>query len=271
MDDPTGRALRDFKSTPQKPIVRLRFPAIAEADDALGRAAGEALWPERYPIEELRAIEERMGEYSWSALYQQNPVPAEGGIFKLSWFSPLHDHCPDIIHAVRYWDLAMSEKTSADFTVGVKLGQAVDGHYYVIDVARQRVDWGNLTDFIATVMLQDGATCLQGIEEKGYMSRAIQDLNADPRLHGYSIFGYPVDKDKVTRALPYAAKCGAGLVHVLNHHFAQAYIEELCSFPYGTHDDQVDASSGAWAMIGDAGTMAYGAVTLATYNTFQGA
>ena len=89
------------------------------------------------------------------------------------------------------------------------------------------------------------------------MSRAIGDLNQDPRLRGYAIFGYPVDKDKFTRALPFAAKCAAGLVHVLNRSWTQGYLEELCLFT-GTgddmHDDQVDASSGAWAMtaLGDA-------------------
>lgn len=251
-DDPIGRAIKELKPVYGDKMVRLRFPAIAEKDDALGRQEGEPLWPERYPLDVLRRIEATMGAYSWSALYQQNPVPAEGGIFKRAWFTPLLDNKPEIQYAVRYWDLAMSEKTSADYTVGVKIGQGTDGHYYVLDVTRKRIDWGDLTPWMAEIMLADGPDVTQGIEEKGYMSRAITDLNRDPRLHEYRIFGYPVDKDKVTRALPFAAKCGAGLVHVLNAHWAQEYVDELCSFPNGAHDDQVDASSGAWAMIGNA-------------------
>lgn len=247
-DDLAGRLLLN---QPGKWTV-LNFPAIAEENDVLGRNPGEALWPERYPIDVLEDIRQTMGEYSWSALYQQHPVPAEGGIFKRAWFMPLLDNRPEIVRSVRYWDMAMSEKTTADYTVGVKIGQATDGHYYIIDVARRRIDWGDLTAWLADVMLADGPDVTQGIEEKGYMSRAITDLNRDPRLHEYRIFGYPVDKDKVTRALPFAAKCGAGLVHTLNVHWSQEYVDELCSFPNGTHDDQVDASSGAWSMIGNA-------------------
>jgi hypothetical protein len=29
----------------------------------------------------------------------------------------------------------------------------------------------------------------------------------------------------------------------------KAFIDEVCSFPNGTHDDQLDALSGAWSML----------------------
>lgn len=269
-DDTTGRVLKYFKSTPKKPIVRLRLPALAEANDPLGRAEGAALWADRYPVEELQSIAERMGEYSWASLYQQRPVPAEGGIFKQVWFTPLVDECPPIVRSVRYWDLAMSAKTSADYTAGVKIGEGVDGHWYITDVVHAHVDWGDLTDFMARVILEDGAQVPQGIEEKGYMSRAIQDLNMDARMHGFQIWGYPVDSDKLTRALPFAAKCGAGLVHVLNRHWTPTYIEELCLFTGrgDMHDDQVDASSGAYAMLGE--NVVEGAISYGSYDPMEG-
>lgn len=265
LDDLVGRLL---KQEPDK-WKRVRLPAFAEKNDPIGRLEGEALWPERFPVPVLKDIETTMGQYSWSALYQQNPVPAEGGLFKMRWFMPYLDTCPPIARSVRYWDLAMSEKTSADFTAGVKFGEGEDGHWYITDVVHARVDWGNLTDFMANVMLKDGPSVQQGIEEKGYMSRAVQALNQDPRMKGFAIFGYPVDTDKVTRALPFAAKAGAGLVHVLNRHWTQEYIDELCSFPLGAHDDQVDASSGAYNMLA---TGAFtGMVEHGTYDPMEGA
>lgn len=249
-DDPIGRALKILERIYGNRFARLRFPAIAEENDILGRQVGEALWPKRYPIDTLRRIEQTMGSYSFSALYQQNPVPAEGGIFKRAWFHPV-DSLPRIVHTVRYWDLAMSEKTTADYTVGVKLGQGEDGHFYIMDVARFQKEWGDVVPEIARVCMEDGANVVIGIEEAGFMSRAVQELNSDPRLHGYALFGYPVDKDKVTRALPFAARLSAGNVSILNTHWTQDYLDEMCSFPNGAHDDCVDASSGAWAMIGD--------------------
>lgn len=245
MDDLAGRLL---KQEPEK-WHEIRLAELAEPDDPLGRAEGDVLWPERFPLPMMLETKRMMGEYSWAALYQQRPVPAEGGLFKRAWFEPWLDSCPPIVRAVRYWDLAMSEKTSADYTAGIKIGIAEDGHRYILDVARGQIEWGELTGFMANVMMSDGAEVMQGIEEKGFMTRAIQELNLDPRLKGYAIFGYPKDKDKFTAALPFAAKCGAGLYHVLNRHWTSELIDELCSFPMGANDDQVDAGAGAESML----------------------
>lgn len=267
-DDPTGRmiAMLQNADAASGPVEMLVFPALAEGGDPLGRQPGEALWPARYSTAELRAIETRSAPYSWSALYQQRPTPAEGGIFKRVWFDPAIHHPPQFEYAVRYWDLAMSGKTSADYTVGVKLGFATDGHHYVLDVVRKQIEWGELTPFMADVILRDGPHVAQGIEQKGYMSRAIQDLNADARLHGHVIRGYPVDTDKLTRALPVAGRAAAGMLHLIAAHWNQTFIEELCSFPNAGHDDQVDALSGAWVMMGQ--QTGSGEVYLATDDTF---
>src|SRR5690606_37528102 len=125
--------------------------------------------------------------------YQQNPTPAEGGIFKRDWFKVRMDasQLPAIVRAVRFWDLAMSEKTSADYTVGTYMAECEDGHFYIIDVGRAQIEWGDVTPYLADTILGDGAVVPQGIEEKGFMSRAVTDLYLDPRLRGYQVWGYP--------------------------------------------------------------------------------
>jgi predicted phage terminase large subunit-like protein len=267
VDDLTGRLLKNMPGT----WKRLKLPALAEDADPLGRPIGAALWPARYPIETLRTIEQTLGPYSFAALYQQRPTPGEGGLFKLNYFEPARTDTPPTIHQiVRYWDLAMSEKTSADYTVGLKLGMDTDQHRYVMDVQRRQIDWGDLTEWMAQVMMADGPDVAQGIEAKGYQSRAIQMLNADPRLHGYSIFGYEADKDKFTRALPAAAKAAAGMMHVLDRHWTPAFLDEVCAFPNAAHDDTVDALSGAENMLGDTGVLMAGALNFDTTGTFTG-
>lgn len=255
-DDLVGRLLRDMPGQWQ----RLRMPAFAEADDVLGRAAGEALWPARYDAAALRQIEDTLHEYAWAGLYQQRPVPAEGGIFKRANFRLVPYVAPErIAHSARYWDLAMSEKTSADYTVGVQMATLTDGRLAVLDVVRERIDWEQVTPLMADTGLGDGAHVPIGFEQQGYMSRAGQDLLMDVRLHAFSVWGYPKDKDKLTNALPFAARVGQGLVEVVEGHWTHAYLDELCSFPAGTHDDQVDASAGAYMMLdgssGDEGAL----------------
>lgn len=265
LDDPIGRALKHFKAIYGDKFAHIHFPAIATEPDELGRQPGDALWEARYPITVLRQIEERYektgNRYSWEALYQQNPIPSEGGIFKRAWFSRVTT-APPIQYAVRYWDLAMSEKTMADFTAGVLYGIAEDGHRYVLNVFHERVDWDNLTERLAQVIIDDGAHVAQYIENKGYMSRAIQALNVDPRLHGYQIWGVDVDSDKVTRAYPAASKAASGVVHVVDSYWTDEFIDELCTFPYGAHDDQVDAFAGAETAIGGVMTDALGGINL---------
>lgn len=51
---------------------------LTPAPDPLGRAAGEALWPARYPADVLAARRRSVGERVWWALYQQQPRPVTG-------------------------------------------------------------------------------------------------------------------------------------------------------------------------------------------------
>ncbi|MDE2470017.1 MAG: terminase family protein, partial [Bradyrhizobium sp.] len=73
-DDLIGRQLKAMNQGGEKWEL-IRFPAIAEEEDRLGRKPGDALWPERFPI---RALEEKRRSYAirgyewmWEALYQQ--------------------------------------------------------------------------------------------------------------------------------------------------------------------------------------------------------
>lgn len=248
LDDPIGRIL----SMPDGDWHQFTLPALAVEGDMLGREPGEPLDEYRHTHAQLERLRETLPLTSWQSLWQQDPIESQGGFFQRDWFRVVSDP-PDMEYAVRYWDLAMSDKPTADFTCGVKLGRGVDGHYYILDVVRRRVDWGQLVDFLAEVMLADGDHVPQGIEQAGYMTRAVQDLNLDPRLHGYGIQGYAVDKAKHIRALPVQGKFSANVLSLKHGHWNGAYIDELCAFtPRGAmYDDQVDATSGAWAMIDD--------------------
>jgi predicted phage terminase large subunit-like protein len=82
-DDLAGRILN---SPDAKHWHVISQPALAEVGDPLGRKPGEALCPERYDEEALHRIQAVEGSYGFSGLYQQRPAPAEGGIFKRTWW-----------------------------------------------------------------------------------------------------------------------------------------------------------------------------------------
>lgn len=55
------------------------LPAVAGADDPLGRAVGDPLCPERYDAAELAAKRAAIGAEAWEALYQQCPTDISTG------------------------------------------------------------------------------------------------------------------------------------------------------------------------------------------------
>lgn len=79
-DDLIGRLIKGKFAGYQ--FERIHLPAICDSDDdLLGRSVGEALWPERFPAEELHKIERSIGPYSWASLFQQNPRPRGADVF----------------------------------------------------------------------------------------------------------------------------------------------------------------------------------------------
>lgn len=251
-DDLVGRLLSPAYVTdlenPEQWTV-LNFPAIAEENDILGRQPGEALFPERYPIERLNQIRSRMTAYWWNALYQQKPIAEGSAVFKRTWFDEgITDDRPQMVRRVAYWDLAATISSSADYTAGVLLGMDAQMRLYVLDVERFQLTWLGTKERIAETLLRWRPDQV-GIEQQGMQSVAVQELAAEPRLMDITINGVAVDKDKLTRVSPFAARCESGMVYLMRAAWNGTFIDELCSFPLGAHDDQVDAVGGAYQML----------------------
>ena len=246
-DDLAGRILAS-EDGPNWRVIS--FPAEAEEGDPLGRAYGDPLCPARFDRAALASIRTVLGTMDYTALYQQQPMPAEGAMFKREWFT-LQPAAPIVAERIRYWDKAGSEG-KGDYSVGVLMAKAHDGIYYIEDV--QRGQWSSLQR--NQIMLQtaqlDQARCANygGVatwveQEPG--SGGKESAEATMRLlSGFVVGKEPVTGDKPTRARPFAAQCEAGNVKLIAGEWNAAYLDELTAFPFGRNDDQVDASSGAF-------------------------
>ena len=62
----------------------IEFPAIAIKNEDF-RDKGDSLWPEKFSLEKLRTIENTLGPYEWSSLYQCSPITSENQEFKETW------------------------------------------------------------------------------------------------------------------------------------------------------------------------------------------
>lgn len=177
---------------------------------------------------------------------------AAGMIFRREWFkvvraSEQRGMC------IRYWDRAAtpagandSPTDGPDWTVGVRMRKTPQNQYVVEDVRRLRGTPSEVEVAIKNTASQDGKDVMIGIEqdpgqagvaEAGYYTRA---------LAGFNVRRFPVNKAKLTRAIPFSAQCEAGNVTLVEGEWNDAYLRVLEAFPDGPKDDDVDASSGAF-------------------------
>ena len=85
-------------------------------------------------------------------------------------------------------------------------------------------------------------------QEPGSAGKSVADY-LRRMLAGYTVHIDRPTGNKEVRAQPFAAQCEAGNVCLAEGPWNSCFIEELCLFPNGTHDDQVDASSGAFLRL----------------------
>ncbi len=247
-DDLGGRILEGVD-----PWRVLRLPALAEANDPLGRALGDSLWPEWEDSDALARKRAIVGERAFAALFQQDPRPRTGRLF-LPARIPIADD-PVTSVAVRAWDLAATAQAPGrdpDYTVGLKLARDGMGQFVVLDVVRMRGGPHEVEQAILTTAVADGAAVTIGLpQDPGQAGRAqIRYLTA--RLAGHRVVATPETGAKETRAMPVASQANAGNLAFRRAPWNRALLEEMQDFPHGAKDDQVDALSRAFALLTDA-------------------
>lgn len=236
------------------------IPAQAIEDDPLGRKPGEWLWSDDdYGYGAL--LQKTKGEFEqacamldWSALYQQNPILGDGTVFDINKLVIIDVIPEGSDHAVRAWDLAATESSgtsNADWTVGVKMRRDTGGGYIIEDVQRARLDADGVEKLIVATARADGRNVPISLPQDPGQAGKAQVQYLTRKLAGFSVSSSPETGSKATRAMPFAAQVNAGNVQLVSAPWNYAYKNELRSFPAGTKDDQVDASSRAFIALLD--------------------
>lgn len=235
----------------------LCLPAEADrADDPLGRSPGQRLWPEWFTKEHFDTFKKQ--PRTWRSLFQQKPTDPEGSYFKRSWFTVVErDRIPATVQSVRCWDLAATTEAEADdpdWLAGVKIDKGSDGRYYIRHVHRERTNPKGVETSIKNFAKSDGRGVAVRIEQEGAASGKIVKFHYERMLDGWDARFTGIPKSsKLTRSGPFNAACERGDVSLEAGEWNADFLEEICRFPLGSHDDQVDAAVGAYsALTGDA-------------------
>lgn len=241
-----------------EPWTVIRFPAIAEEDEThviqtpygtrrFERRAGEALHPEREPLEVLKHLREALGEYNFSGQYQQAPSPLGGGLIKIEWFKT---YTPADLPAkfdtvFESWDTANKPSELSDYSVCTTWGLK-DKHVYLLHVLRKRLSYPELKRAVREQAAAFSPEIIL-IEDKASGTQLIQDL-VNEGMH--AIKKYEPTMDKITRMSTATSTIENGFVHLPDKAaWLGEFVHELASFPNGKYDDQADSTSQAIAWL----------------------
>lgn len=207
---------------------------------------GELLFPERFNETQVQELEKVMGSYASAGQLAQRPSPRGGGLFQRDWLKPLAAEPFDIVATVRGYDLAASEKATADYTASVKIGKTRDNKIVILDVWRDQIS----PQKVRTRMLQSASgdgikTRISSPQDPGAAGKGMVEQYRQDMI-GYDIRFSPETGSKVQRALPLAAQAEAGAVYYVVGEWNREFLDELATFPMAKHDDMVDAASRAF-------------------------
>ncbi len=233
-------------------MIPMRFEADRRCATSIGWADprehdGDLMFPERFPEKQVIELETVLGSYATAGQLQQRPAPRSGGMFQRSDFEIV-----DVIPAgaktiVRAWDFAATEVKAGrrpDWTVGLRMSLVGDV-FYVEDVIRGQWNPSKVEQTLLATATQDGeAVTVRMPQDPGAAGKA-DAATKTKLLKGYAVKAVPPTGEKSVRARPASAQAEAGNVKLVRGLWNTAFLDEICVFPAGTHDDQVDAFADA--------------------------
>lgn len=256
-DDLVGRLLKNQPGVWQV----LSWPAIAEVDEPGFRRVGEPLVPHIKSAAQLHSLQKRLnveeGTRAWASLYQQRPVPDGGGTFKRSWFEERYQGRPAEIAA------ACDEVVlSAD--AAVKGGDGNDKHAiqvwgrkgavgYMLDRVAGRMDYPEFERRM-DAMHAKWLHVLTSVVVEDTANGAVYIQRRRGQIMG--LIGFVPTRDtpgkggsKEDRAAYMVGPAESGQMMLPESSvepWSEEFLDCLCAFPAGTHDDEVDAASQVW-------------------------
>lgn len=253
-DDLIGRILTNFPGQWEY----IEIPAIAEGEttesiDLFGRHPGEALFPERYPIEKLLESKDLLGTPFFSALYQQKPIDETAKLTDGEWLKIIPNLPPNLVDIGKWgriWDLAATEG-GGDYTVGTRMVWDKSSlSLYIDNVVRDQFTPKQAEDKVREIAMTDGtATTIYIEQEPGASGKALVEHYQRTVLPEFKVEAVPVVTNKLVRAQPFMAAAESGKVFLVQGSWNDIFKREFDAFPSGAFDDQVDTASAGYTKL----------------------
>jgi predicted phage terminase large subunit-like protein len=253
-DDLIGHELQKMAEGRGDEWTVINIPAIAGAEDPLGRAEGEGLWEEVFGAEFYLKKKITLTGRSWNSLYQGSPTDEEGGVLKRADIHRYTNVPKDeersgqitkkaIKRIVLSVDCAEKATKRADYTAATVWIETFDKKHYLVHAARAKKEFNDMVEFIETIAKTWGVDSIL-VEDRGAGTQYIQIRNKTPGPA--PVISIATDqKSKEFRFDGVTPMFAAGEVL-----FPEAGVDwiadveaELFAFPAGKNDDYVDSIS----------------------------
>lgn len=211
---------------------------------------GELLAPDRFTRGDVDELKRTLGSYGTASQLQQRPAPREGNIIKVDLMRPAARPNERMVKKrVRYFDKGGGDASESDYTSGarVALVDHPDGEYYLVEhVWRDQLSAGPRERRIRQTAETDPEGTRFVVEQEPGSGGKESAESTVRNLRGFSVRVDRKSIDKVSHADPFATAVENGLVWYLLGEWNNDWIDELRNFPASIHDDQVDATAGAF-------------------------
>jgi predicted phage terminase large subunit-like protein len=222
----------------------LRFPRSGRE---IIREPGDLLWPEREGPAEIASLRILNGTRDFEAQYNQEPAPPGGALIQTGWWKFYREAPAKLDEVIQSWDMTFKGASSSDYVVGQIWGRK-GSEKYLLDQVRERADFPTTVRLFRLLSAKWPAAELKLVEDAANGPAVIAELRRE-------ISGIKAVKpkgSKVARAASVSATIEAGNVYLPDETIAPwvgDFIFEASRFPFGAHDDQVDACTQALSRL----------------------
>lgn len=204
------------------------------------------IWPEKFTDKHIKKLKKEKGPYEFSSQYNNEPIPDEDQQFRKEWFRYYKDD--DIRKRNLFFftmvDPAISQESSADYTVLTTI--ALDEYYnwFVYDIIRDRMLPNEIIDKMFNIYERFHPVEM-GLEVVAYQKMLGYALRDEMRKRKKYLplreLKPPNNKSKEARIKSLQPGYHSGKIFHKERMPNLEYLEdELLRFPRGAHDDIID-------------------------------
>ena len=239
-DDLAGRLLERMEAGDGDKWHIIKLPALLNE----GTDDEQALWPEAFPLEQVRRRKKNIDRKTWVSLYQQEPQPDGGEHYQRDWFEFYRpSEAPARTHKYIASDLALTPESYGDFTEHSVWGFDSNNDLWALDwwYGKESPEawieiWINLMEqYNPLRVFAESGTIRRATE--GSIEKRMRERNCHHRIEWVNSVS-----DKRARSTAFRARAAMGKVHFPDNDWGHRVVDQLVGFP-GKYDDAVDACS----------------------------